>query len=88
MLDLRPDQVRAAPQIRNGQWQLLRSPQFQAQARNFYHARTYTAARPIDTTESPSAAYLPAPYVVPQPCVRSTDSYADWPQSLIDFSSE
>ena len=53
VLDLRPDQVRAAPQIQNNQWQMLQNPHFLQQARDFYQIRTYYAARPID---DPSAA--------------------------------
>ena len=52
VLDLRPDQLHAAPQIQNDQWQMLQNPQFLDQARNFYQVRTYTTARPIDNTSA------------------------------------
>jgi len=52
-LDLRPDRLQAAPQIRNNEVQMLRNPQFLQQARDFYQPRTYTAARPIDNADLP-----------------------------------
>ena len=53
VLDRRPDQLRAAPQIQNNRWEMLQDPQFLEQARNFYQVRTvYTAARPIDNPPS------------------------------------
>ena len=70
VLDLRPDQMRAAPQIQNNQWQMLQNPQFLQQARDFYQIRTYYAARPIDDPSAPPPPSMPAPaiqYVVPQP---------------------
>ncbi len=89
VLDLRPDQMRAAPQTQSAQSQMLQNPQFLEQARSFYQVRTYTAARPIE------AAGMPCPplpdLVLPPlpPCLCGyRDSYAGWPQSLIDFSSE
>ena len=85
VLDLRPDQLAASPQIRNNQWQMLQDPQFLERARNFYQPRTYTAARPID---NPSTPCPPMPCPVAPPCTNSGDSYSGWPQSLIDFSSE
>ncbi len=78
LLDLRPDQLHAAPQIQNDQWQMLENPQFLEQARDFYKIRTYTAMRPIEAPPS-----LPA---VPPPCVGAADS--GMPQDLIDFYSE
>ena len=54
VLDLRPDQLRVAPQIQDNQWQMLQNPQFLEQARSFYQPRTYTAARPIDNSIAPS----------------------------------
>ena len=44
-LDLRPDQVAAAPQIQNNQWQMLQNAKFLDYARNFYQPKTYTAAQ-------------------------------------------
>lgn len=83
-LDVRADQLRAAPQIQNDQWQVLQNPQFLQQARDFYQARTYTAARPIDNAPSlPSLS--PA---MPPPCLNSADSTPGLPQDLIDFYSE
>jgi hypothetical protein len=40
------------------------------------HPVTYTAARPIDNASVPSTLSqpMPAPYLVPSPCVNSTDS--------------
>jgi sporulation protein YlmC with PRC-barrel domain len=83
LLDLRPDQLRAAPQIQNDQWEMLQNPQFLEEARNFYQIRTYTAARPID---SPSATSMPAPSLAPQPCVNSEGS--GWTPDLEGFYSE
>ena len=89
-LNLRQDQLRAAPQIQNNQWQMLQNPKFLEQARNFYQIRTVSAARPVD---NPSTPCPPIPCVVPQPrrCAVSQpreDPYAGWPQSLIDFYNE
>ena len=42
-LDLRQDQLQAAPQIQNNQMQMLQDPKFLEQARNFYQPKTYTA---------------------------------------------
>ncbi len=53
VLDLRPDQLRAAPQIQTNQWQMLQNPEFLQEARNFYQIRTYYAARPIDNSSAP-----------------------------------
>ena len=61
VLDLQPDQLPAAPQIRNDQWDVLQNPQFLDQARNFYHVMTYTAAHPIDNP-SARACRPHAPY--------------------------
>jgi hypothetical protein len=80
VLDLRADRVRTAPQIKDNQWQMLQNPQFLEQARNFYQARTYTAARPIESPPS-----LPA--MLP-PCVNSVDSGSGLPQDLVDFYNE
>jgi hypothetical protein len=91
VLDLRPDQLAAAPQIRNNQMQMLQNPQFLEQARNFYQVRTYTAASPIETPSLPAAASAPCPPVLPllpPPCACFGNPYCDWPQSLLDFSSE
>ena len=77
VLGLRADQVRAAPQIQNNQWQMLQNPQFLQEARNFYQIRTYYAARPIDNPSPPSVPSVPSTpcpliqYVVPQPCRRT-----------------
>ena len=80
ILDLLPDQLHAAPQIKNDQWQMLQNPQFLQQARDFYQVRTYTAARPIEDMSPPS---LPPP--CPQPY---SSSGGDLPQDLIDFYNE
>jgi len=100
VLDLRPDQLRSAPQIQNSQWQMLQNPQFLAQARDFYQIKTYTAARPIDqpsTGASTAAAPVTAPptviypppvqyFVAPPPCLPYYGS--PWTQELDDFSEE
>ena len=58
VLDLRPGQLPAAPQMQNDQWQMLQNPQFLDQARNSYQVKTYTtAASPIEEMSPPS---LPA----------------------------
>jgi hypothetical protein len=99
VLDLRPDQMRAAPQTQGNVAELLRNPQFLEQARSFYQVRTYTAARPIETPNElpplvPAAATAPCPpipYLAPAPCPcwpRFGSSYDCWPESLVDFSSE
>lgn len=99
MLDLRPGQLAAAPQIRDNQWQMLQNPQFLQQARDFFQVRTYTAARPIENASfaaAPTMAAPPAPvvqYVMPQPCYSApswqpSSTISDWPQSLHDFYSE
>jgi sporulation protein YlmC with PRC-barrel domain len=80
VLDLRPDRLRAAPQIQNGQWQMLQNPQFLEQARSFYQVRTYYAARPIDN------ATLPAPYLAPQP--NATSAGSGWTRELEGFYNE
>jgi sporulation protein YlmC with PRC-barrel domain len=81
VLNLRAENIRVAPQIRDNQRQLLQNPFFMQQARDFYQVKTYTAARPI--TAPPVAAAVPA---LP-PCV-STSSNSDMPQDLIDFYNE
>ena len=89
VLDLRAEQVRAAPQAQNNLGQMLQNPQFLEQARNFYQVRTYTAARPIEAASMPCPP--PPDLVLPPlpPCLCGyRDSYAGWPQSLIHFSSE
>jgi sporulation protein YlmC with PRC-barrel domain len=95
VLDLRPDQVRAAPQIQNNQWQMLQNPKFLEEARNFYQVRTYYAARPIDTPSTPPPPvpvpqpyFVPQPYYVPQPCVGSGNADPGWTQELDEFSQE
>ena len=89
-LDLRPDQLSAAPQIRDNQWQVLQNPQFREQARNFYHGTTYTVAHPIDYAVArpidEPIAVCPPPPCVPTPC--PADPWAGWSQEMIDFSSE
>ena len=82
VLDLRPDQFHAAPQIKNDQWQMLQSPQFLDQARDFYQVGTYTAARPIEEMSPPS---LPPPCPVTQPYANSGD---DLPPDLEEFYNE
>ncbi len=82
VLDLRAERLRAAPQIQNGQWQVLQNPQFLEQARNFYRSGTYTAMRPIDTPPS-----LPA-QPVPQPSVNYANPGHGLPQDLVDFYNE
>jgi sporulation protein YlmC with PRC-barrel domain len=89
VLDLGPNQVGAAPQIQNNQWQMLQNTQFLQQARNFYQTRTYTAARPIDA--NPSAPIMPGPapliqYLVPQPPCWNHDS--GWTHEMEEFSQE
>lgn len=92
VLDLRPDQLGAAPQIRNSQWQMLQNAQFLQQARNFYQVRTYTAARPIDAPSSiPGTAVMPAPviqFVAPQPCWNYGSSDPGWTHEMEEFSQE
>ncbi len=86
VLDLRPDQLQAAPQIQNDQWQMLQNPQFLEQARTFYQITTYTVARPI---ENPSVPSLPAPAAAPVPCpVAQPSADSDLPQDLRDFYNE
>ena len=86
MLDVRPENLHAAPQIQNNQWQVLQNPQFLEQARNFYQSGTYTAARPIEVPPSlPSPSVEPA---MPPPCVNPVDAGSGLPQDLIDFYGE
>ena len=102
VLDLSGDQLRAAPKIQNNQWQMLQDRKFLEQARAFYQPRTYTAARPIDEAtpppnppsapsvrsnvqSAPPCLCLPAPCFIAPPCCGCG---CDWPQSLVDFSSE
>ena len=63
LLDLRPDQLHAVPQIRDDQWEMLQNPQFLDQARNFYQVGTYTAFRPIEVPPSPAEPARCAPAV-------------------------
>jgi hypothetical protein len=65
----------------NNQWNDYRSPTVPAYA---------AGASPAGAPQPYTTAYgsYEAPRAVPAPSVRSGDSYADWPQSLIDFSSE
>jgi sporulation protein YlmC with PRC-barrel domain len=93
VLDLRADQIGAAPQIQNNQWQLLQNAQFLQQARGFYQAQTYTAARPIDAPPSmpaaPPAQMMAAPmiqFVAPQPCWNRGDP--GWTHEMEEFSQE
>jgi hypothetical protein len=102
VLDLRPDQVRSAPQIQNNQWQMLQNPQFLQQARDFYQIRTYSAARPIGDANAPPTSsapptpvmpyYPPVQYVVPQPCFVPPPCWNSgdpgWTQELDEFSQE
>ena len=93
MLDLRIDQLATAPQIGNNQWQMLNEPKFLEQARNFYHATPYTAARPIETPSAPSMQGMscpPAPCYVPEPCMGSWGYNYDpgWTEELDEFSME
>lgn len=90
VLDLRPDQMRTAPQTPSAQSQILQNPQFLEQARNFYQVRTYTAARPIEAASMPCPPPIPDLVLPPlPPCLCGyRDSYGGWPQSLVDFSSE
>jgi hypothetical protein len=46
VLNLRPDQLRSAPQIQDDQWQMLQNPQFLEQVRDFYHLKTFSTAGP------------------------------------------
>jgi hypothetical protein len=84
VLGLRPDRLTAAPQIQNGQWQMLQNPQFLELARSFYQVKAYYAARPIDNPSTSS----PPPSVMPQPCVNPAVQSSDLPQNLIDFYNE
>jgi len=92
VLDLRPDQVAAAPQIQSNQWQMLQNTQFLEQARNFYQIRPYTAARPIEGPPSaPSAVNMAVPvpmiqFVAPQPCWNNYGS--GWTHEMEEFSQE
>ena len=61
MLDLRPEQLAAAPQIRDNKWDMLQNSQFLDQARNFYQVRTYTAAKPIEEAGPPAPSLSAAP---------------------------
>jgi len=85
VLNLRLDQIAAAPQIRNDQWQLLGNPYFMTQAREFYQVRTYTAARPIP--EAAAAPALPVQSAPLPPCVNATTG-SDLPKDLEGFYSE
>ncbi len=84
-LDLRPDQLRVAPQIQSNQWEKLQNPQFLEQARGFYQPRTYTAARPID---NPSAASAPSACPLPPPCATWGNSDRGWTEEMEEFSME
>jgi hypothetical protein len=75
-LDLRPEHLQSAPQIRNSQWQVLQNPQFLEDARNFYQPRTYVAARPIDNA------------TMPPPCPPTVNSEPDWSRDLNGFYNE
>jgi len=95
-LDLRPDQLRIAPQIQSNQWQMLQNPQFLQQARDFYQIKAYYAARPIDNVSMsppPSAPSPPIQYVVPQTyvappsCTTSADAWAG-DSAMEEFSEE
>ena len=56
-MNIRPDQLAAAPQIQNNQWQVLQNQQFRDQVRSFYHVfKTYTVARPIVNPSVPRTA--------------------------------
>ena len=74
VLDLRPDQLHAVPQIQANKREMLQNPQFLEQARSFYQPRTYTAARPIDNQVqvNPSMVPLPPPCPMPAPYVDSS----------------
>ncbi len=86
VLDLRPDRLHAAPQIRNNQSQTLQNPQFLEQARNFYQPRTYTAARPIENPSMPPS--LPIQPAVRQPYVVSANPSSGWTRDLETFYNE
>jgi sporulation protein YlmC with PRC-barrel domain len=97
MLNRKPDQLRAAPQIQNNQWQLLQNSQFLTQARDFYQIKAYYAARPIDNAvmPNPPAQISPPPppaaspayptFLVVPPCVTNGSNFS---QSLEDFYNE
>jgi hypothetical protein len=93
-LDLRPDQLPAAPQIQSNRWQMLQNPRFLERARSFYQPRSYTAARPIDNSIAPSvpsaasAPCPPVPCVVFPPCVNSANFDPGWTEELDEFSME
>jgi hypothetical protein len=88
-LDLRQEQLQAAPKIQNNQWQMLQDAKFLEQARNFYQPKTYTAERPIEAATPAPNTCPPAPCFVPQPCVRPCWNYdSGWTQELDEFSME
>jgi sporulation protein YlmC with PRC-barrel domain len=75
ILDLRQEQLHAAPRISSGEEKLLHNPQFLEQARVFYGPITYTVARPIDDA-------------TPPPCPQTANAESGWPQNLIDLFNE
>jgi hypothetical protein len=86
-LDLRPERLRDAPHVGSNASQAIQNPQFLEQARNFYQAKTYTAARPIETPPSLPPATVSS--AMPPPCPTTPpDPWAGWPQDLIDFYNE
>lgn len=91
MLNRKPDQLRAAPQIQNNQWQLLQNEQFLTQARDFYQIRAYYAARPIDNAVMPSPPVENSPPPPPAASPANPTFLAVPPcvtQSLEDFYNE
>jgi sporulation protein YlmC with PRC-barrel domain len=79
-IDQRPNRMYSASQMKidRGQQVLGHSPE---QAPNLYQLSSYPAV-PTDTLSAPCP---PAPCAEPP---SRNSSYAGWPQSLIDFSSE
>jgi len=85
VLNDQADRLRNAPRLENDHWELLKSPQFLEQVRNFYQIQPYTVARPI---EPPSVAPAASPCFVQQPSVNSASPESGFTQDQIDFFNE
>ena len=73
-MNIQLDQLAAAPQIQNNQWQVLRNQQFRDQVRSFYHVfKTYTVARPIVNPSAPSTAVPATASAAPQGSAEPED---------------
>ena len=79
VIDQRPSQLYSASQMKIDQGQVI--DDLPEPARNLYQLSSYPAV-PTDTSSAPCP---PAPCAEPP---SRNSSYAGWPQSLIDFSSE